>query len=66
MNTLGRDNRPLVKHGLHMYRALLTGIHLMRTGDLEPHSPTPDLETGLEHVVAAGTPGEERSPRVMG
>ncbi len=50
MNRLGRDERPAVKYGLHMYRALLTGINLMRTGELEPHLPTLNLDAGLGHV----------------
>ena len=50
MDPLGRNERPSVKHGLHMYRALPTGIHLVRTGDLEPNLPSPNLDTGPEHL----------------
>ena len=58
MNTLGRDERPGVKHGMHMYRALLTGIHLTRAGD---------LDTGLEHVDSLlARRRDKRSPEVMG
>ena len=39
-----------IKNALHMYRALLTGIHLMRTGRLEPYLPTLNLEFQLPRL----------------
>ena len=46
MHTLGRNERPGVKHWLHMYRALLTGIYLLWIGDLEPHPVYPQSGHG--------------------
>lgn len=58
MNTLGRDERPGVKHGLHMYRALPMGIHLVWAGG---------LDTGLEYVDSLPAHRrDERSLEVMG
>lgn len=35
-----REPQPTVKHLLYAYRALLSGIHLMRTGEVVAHLPT--------------------------
>ena len=54
INLLLNKPSPQVKHALHMYRALLTGLHLMRTGRLEPHLPTLNQESqlpALEHLL---------------
>ena len=67
MNMLGREERPGIKYGLHMHRALLTGIRLMRTGELEPHLPTLNREAGLEHVDSLlARRRNEKAPGVMG
>ena len=50
MNLLVNKPNPKVKHALHIYRALLTGIHLMRTGRLQPHLPTLNQEFQLPAV----------------
>ena len=63
MKTLGRDERPSVKHGLHRYSALLAGIHLVRTGGLEPHLPALNLDTGLEHVDSLLVPRRDERSR---
>ena len=36
--------------GLHMHRLCPTGIHLVRTGGLEPHQPALNPNAGLERV----------------
>ena len=67
MNTPGRDERPRVKYGLHLYRALPMGIHLVPTGDLEPNLPSSNLDAGLEHLDLLLSPRrDERPPGVMG
>ena len=67
MNMLSREDCPGIRYGLHMYRALLTGIHLMHTGEMEPHLPTLNRDAGLEHVDSLlARRGNERAPGVMG
>ena len=43
-------NDPDVKFGLHMYRALLTALHLMGAGELVTHLPTLNSNQNLAHV----------------
>ena len=50
IKTLGRNERSSVEHGLHINRGLPTGIHPVRTGYLEPHLLTFNLDAGQEHM----------------
>lgn len=59
-----KDDPPRVKPLLYVYRVLLTGIHLMRTGEVEanllhllPTYPTP----GLEELISLKTEGAEKA-----
>lgn len=58
-----RDSPPRVKPLLYVYRVLLTGIHLMRTGQLEASLPRLNRTFGLPHVdelIAAKAAGREK------
>ena len=50
LNTIEKRGRAEAKYALHVYRALLAGIHLMVTGEVEPHLPTLNSDAGLTHV----------------
>ena len=63
MHTLGRNERPGVKHWLHLYRALLTGIYLLWIGDLEPHPVYPQSGHGPGAFGLAADAPEGRSLR---
>jgi len=41
---------PQIKVLLHVFRVLLTGIHLMRTGDVEPNLPRLNQELRLSYL----------------
>ena len=58
-------NDPDVKFGLHMYRALLTALHLMRAGELVTHLPTLNTTQNLVHVndlIARRQENQGRNP----
>ena len=44
------EDKPDIKFALHMYRYLLTGLHLMKTRQLVVHLPTLNAEALLSHV----------------
>lgn len=46
-----RQPDPTVKHALYAYRVLLTGIHLMRTGQIESHLPTLNASFAIPGVA---------------
>ena len=51
--SLGRtqkEDKPDIKFALHMYRCLLTGLHLTKTRQLVVHLPTLNAEALLSHV----------------
>ena len=48
--TLEKPDRQEVKFALHLYRAFLTGIHLMETGELECNLPVLNARARLAHV----------------
>ena len=50
LNTIEKRGRAEAKYALHVYRALLAGIHLMVTGQIEPHLPTLNADARLTHV----------------
>ncbi len=59
-----KETPPRVKPLLYMYRVLLTGIHLMRSGELNANLPALNIEYGLPYIadlVARKTGGEEQS-----
>lgn len=64
LSVLQKPGKGRVKYALHLYRALLTGIHLMETGDLECSLPALNCRARFSHVDellgrrAAG-PGEQ-------
>jgi uncharacterized protein len=61
---LEKENPPRVKPLLYLYRVLLTGIHLMRTGNVEANLPRLNEEYRLPWIpelIARKTTGEERS-----
>jgi uncharacterized protein len=45
-----QSNPPRVKPLLYVYRVLLTGIHLMQTGEVEAHLPTLNQKFGLTYL----------------
>jgi uncharacterized protein len=52
-----------VKPLLYVYRVLLTGIHLMQTGEVEPNLVTPNREFGLTYLddlIAQKVAGAEK------
>ena len=50
LNAIEKTGRAQAKYALHVYRALLAGIHLMNTGQIEPHLPTLNADACLTHV----------------
>lgn len=57
-----REQPPRAKPLLYVYRVLLTGIHLMRTGEVEANLPRLNERFKLPHVrelIACKTAGEE-------
>ena len=50
LSLLKKPAKADVKHALHLYRALLTGIHLMETGELECSLPALNARSRLSHV----------------
>lgn len=62
-NLFSKEPRPRVKPLLYVYRVLLTGIHLMRTGIVEANLVNLNAEYRLSYVdelVARKTGGEEK------
>lgn len=45
-----KESPPRVKPLLYVYRVLLTGIHLMRTGEIEANLPRLNAQARLSHV----------------
>jgi len=59
-----REQPPRIKPLLYVYRVLLTGIHLMRTGQVVAHLPTLYQQARLpflEELVAAKRRGSEKA-----
>jgi uncharacterized protein len=59
-----KENPPRVKPLLYVYRVLLTGIHLVRTGEVEANLLTLNQEFGLPYIndlVARKVAGAEKS-----
>ena len=50
LNAIEKKGRAQAKYALHVYRALLAGMHLMNTGQIEPHLPTLNADARLTHV----------------
>ena len=50
INRIAGDPKPDIKNALHMYRAALTGVHLMRTGQIITHLPTLNEEANIRYV----------------
>lgn len=64
LRVLQKPGKGQVKYALHLYRALLTGIHLMETGELECSLPVLNGRARLSHVDEllgrrTGGPGEQ-------
>lgn len=60
-----KSAHPQVKPLLYVYRVLLTGIHLMRTGVIEAHLPTLNASARLPYIddlLARKTGGTEKGP----
>jgi uncharacterized protein len=58
-----KESPPRVKPLLYVYRVLLTGIHLMRTGEMEANLVTLNASAKLPHIedlVARKTAGPEK------
>lgn len=58
-----KDDPPRVKPLLYVYRVLLTGIHMMQTGEVEANLPSLNRRFGLTYIdelVARKTEGCER------
>lgn len=58
-----KENPPRIKPLLYCYRVLLTGIHLMRTGEIQAHLPTLNEVFKLPYIpdlIAAKTTGAEK------
>jgi predicted nucleotidyltransferase len=63
-NLFSKEPEPRVKPLLYVYRVLLTGIHLMRTGFVEANLVNLNADTRLSHIddlIARKTGGEEQS-----
>ena len=59
-----KESPPRVKPLLYVYRVLLTGITLMRTGDIEANLPCLNASFGLPYIadlIARKTGGQEQS-----
>ena len=50
LDRIERTDAPDIKFALHMYRCLLTGLHLMKTGEMEVHLPTLNTQANLAHI----------------
>lgn len=50
LSVLQKPDKGQVKYALHLYRALLTGVHLMETGELECSLPALNGRARLSHV----------------
>ena len=50
LGRIEKEEKPDIKFALHMYRSLLTGLHLMKTGHLVAHLPTLNAQASLSHV----------------
>ncbi|HEY5315348.1 MAG TPA: nucleotidyltransferase domain-containing protein [Pirellulales bacterium] len=62
---LEKDDPPRVKRLLYVYRVLLTGIHLMQTGEVEANLPRLNETAGLPYIpdlIAQKIAGSEQSP----
>jgi predicted nucleotidyltransferase len=62
---LGKETPPRVKPLLYVYRVLLTGIHLMRTGEVEANLVRLNQDFALAHIdelIARKTGGAEKEP----
>ncbi|MDE2938838.1 MAG: nucleotidyltransferase domain-containing protein [Chloroflexota bacterium] len=64
LSVLQKPGKGKVKYALHLYRALLTGVHLMETGKLECRLPVLNGRARLSHVDELlerrkGGPGEQ-------
>ena len=58
-----KEQPPLIKPLLYVYRVLLTGIHLMRTGQVEANLTVLNQEFGLPYIsdlIAQKTSGTEK------
>ncbi len=58
-----KENPPRIKPLLYVYRVLLTGIHLMRTGDLDANLPRLNEVFGLRYIpdlISAKVNGGEK------
>lgn len=63
-NLFAKESSPRVKPLLYVYRVLLTGIHLMRTGVVEANLPRLNAEYALpyiEELIARKVHGQEKS-----
>jgi predicted nucleotidyltransferase len=64
-----KESPPPVKPLLYVYRVLLTGIHLMRTGEVEANLPRLNQEFALPQVdelIARKRAGAEKEPMPAG
>ena len=50
LDRIERTDAPDIKFALHMYRCLLSGLHLMKTGEMEAHLPTLNTQAKLAHA----------------
>ena len=59
------ENQPRTKTLLYVYRVLLTGIHLMRSGEVQASLPAlldDNPQPGVDELVAAKMRGAEKQP----
>ena len=65
LSVLKKPDKADVKHALHLYRAFLTGIHLMETGELECSLPALNARARLSHAddLLSRRAGDPRSGR---
>lgn len=64
-----KEQPPRIKPLLYVYRVLLTGIHLMRTGQVVAHLPTLNQQARLsflEELIAAKCQGSEKAALAEG
>ncbi|GGJ67939.1 nucleotidyltransferase domain-containing protein [Deinococcus aquiradiocola] len=62
---LNRDDPPRIKPLLYTFRTLLTGLHLMRTGEIEANLEVLNTETRLPYLddlIAQKRTGHEKEP----